>query len=154
MIRSELADELGVNSSTVQKWLSTYSQLTERTIERRLDDQTINDMQRARTLMRDRPGMPFREALERALDLFVEPVPPASVERLMGRLDDLENTLAGIEDRQMVLQDHLQALADHLKAISDDLHSLLPERADLVGADAPTVTDDGSNTTDWERPTS
>lgn len=148
MIRSELADELGVNSSTVQKWLDVYAQLTERTIERRLDDQTINDMQRARTLMLEHPGMIFREALERVLDLFVEPVPPASVKRLMGRLDGLESTLAGVEDRQMVLQDHLQALADHLKVISEDLRTLLSG-----GADAPTLADNGSSTTEWEGPT-
>ncbi|GGL73109.1 hypothetical protein GCM10010840_08930 [Deinococcus aerolatus] len=148
MIRSELADELGVNSSTVQKWLDVYAQLTERTIERRLDDQTINDMQRARTLMLEHPGMIFREALERALDLFVEPVPPASVKRLMGRLDGLESTLAGIEERQMVLQNHLQALADHLKMISEDLRTLLSG-----GADAPTLADNGSHATEWEGPT-
>ncbi|QLG12180.1 hypothetical protein HLB42_16370 [Deinococcus sp. D7000] len=131
MIRSELAEILGVNPSVVSKWLLTYSGLTGRTIETRLDSQTVTDMQRARELALEQPGMKFREALERVLGQYTEPVPPASVVALMGRLETLDAALARLKDGQDELQasqgmmaEQLEAMAEQVQTVTEQLETI------------------------------
>lgn len=138
MIRSELADDLGVTPSVVRKWLLTYSSLTGQPLETRLDEQTVSDMQRARELTREQPGMTFREALERVLGQYTEPVPAASVLQLLDRLDKLDNTLARAEERQSELQANQKAMTDKLEAIATYLRKLLPRMAQRGEANAST----------------
>lgn len=139
MIRSELADELKVSPSVVRKWLTVYASLTGRTITSRLDQQTADDMRRARLLTLDHPGMTFREALERTLGLYNEPVPPASVEKLTVRLDRLDVGLSGLVERQGAMEAGHTELLQTLGAIREDLQELLgrprgPGRALFPGA--------------------
>ncbi|GGL93166.1 hypothetical protein GCM10010840_34000 [Deinococcus aerolatus] len=134
MIRSELADELGVPPASVSKWLQYYSGLTGRPIETRLDSQTVADMQRARELTQEQPGMPFREALKRVLGQYTEPVPPASVIELMGRLDTLDQALARVEQCQGELQANQEAMTVKLELIAKYLRSHFTRRS---GTDGP-----------------
>lgn len=131
MIRSELADEFGVPPSSVSKWLQIYSGLTGRPIETRLDSQTVADMQRARELTQEQPGMKFREALERVLGQYTEPLPPASVRELMDRLETLDQALARVEQRQGELRANQGAMNVKLEAIAKYLRNYFSQQ---VGA--------------------
>ncbi|OLV19107.1 hypothetical protein BOO71_0003763 [Deinococcus marmoris] len=124
-----MADELGVPPASVSKWLKIYSGLTGRPIETRLDSQTVADMQRAGELKLEQPDMPFREALERVLGQHTEPVPPASVIELMGRLETLDTTLARVEQLQGELQANQDAMAVKLELIAEYLRKLVARRA-------------------------
>ncbi|MBB5364853.1 hypothetical protein [Deinococcus humi] len=124
MIRSELAEILGVNPSVVRKWLLTYSDLTGQTIETRLDSQTVTDMQSARALALAQPGMAFREALERVLGTYTAPVPPASVVELMGRLETLDTALARVEDGQDELQASQGTMAEQLERMAEQVETV------------------------------
>lgn len=132
MIQSELADELGVTPSTVRKWILIHAQLTGHPVERRLDAFTVATMQRAHALVQERPGMPFREALERVLGQYTEPVPPESVRELMGRLDALDQALTRLEDRQATLQANQESMQEQLEAIASYLKKVVAHGSDSV----------------------
>ena len=100
-------------------------------------------MQRAHELKVEQPGMPFREALERVLGQYTEPVPPASVIELMGRLETLDQALARVEQRQGELQANQEAMADRLEAIADYLRKLVARRSGTGGtAESPLAGND------------
>lgn len=138
MLQSELAEEMNSTPSVVRKWLTIYSQLTERPVGRRLDAQTISDMLRARALTQERPSMAFREALERTLGQYTEAIPPASVTQLMGQLDRLEA-------HQRELQTNQEAMASKLEAIADYLRKMLSRRSGTGDPNALTSFTDENN---------
>lgn len=97
MISSELARELSIDPSTMSKRIQVYLLESDRNMaSRHLDDRTLNDVRRAHGLLQTGEATTWREAVQMAIGTWVAPLPPASTQEVMRRLDALETGVAQI----------------------------------------------------------
>ena len=132
MLPSELARELGWEPSSMSKRRAAYHAELGTDVESVLSDRTITDLRAIRATLRERPGWTYRQALLLRLGKAAEPVPPESVQVILQRLTNMEESQLRLEENQLRIEEVQRRLLDKMDAIGGYLRDHFKRQGGVV----------------------
>ncbi|MFW8627639.1 hypothetical protein [Deinococcus sp. ME38] len=112
MLKSELARELNLDASVMSKKCKDYFAAAGKSDERHLSSETVKDLREAAALVESNAARTWREAIDRVLGQYTEPVPSESAREIIQRLDQLETSVTKISEQVTWIAGYLRERAD------------------------------------------
>lgn len=97
MWASELAEELGIEQSVLSKRLAVYRAEVGQERSKSIDGQTADHQREMHRLLATKDAKTAREAVLRVLGKWTPPVGATEAGQMLKRLEQLEETLGGVE---------------------------------------------------------